>query len=82
MIPMFLINLPPTTAGLLKKFFQIASFDLIPVTWLWEQMFYMPPSQELELRFSQVGFEDSNFIGVVGSLFLSVLAACLLLLFA
>jgi len=52
MIPMFIINLPPTTAGLLKKFFQIASFDLIPVTWVWEQFFYMPPSQELELRFS------------------------------
>jgi uncharacterized membrane protein len=57
---------------------EIASFDIIPMSWVWAKMFYMPPSQSLPLRYSTVGIEDSSLIGNIGSIFISLLVVILL----
>jgi len=82
LIPLFNIRVPPASAVFLKKFFEIASFDLVPVDKIWNKIFYMPPSHTLDLRFAQLGIEEACLIGNIGSVSLSLLAIGLLLLLA
>lgn len=57
---------------------EIASFDIIPVNWIWEKLFYLPPYQTLSMRFVAVGIKDSSLIGNIGSIFITVIAVVLL----
>jgi len=75
---MFSISIPPSSASLIDKYMQIASFDLVPVNWIWEKIFYLPPYQPLGLRFATVGVSDSSLINNIGSIFLMVIASILL----
>lgn len=77
-IPLFDITIPPSSAMVVEKFMEIASFDIIPMSWVWGKIFYMPPSQPLPLRYATVGIEDSSLIGNIGSIFISLLIVILL----
>ena len=81
-MPVFNIKIPPTPAALLSKFLDMATFNILPMGKIMSKIFYMPPCQPLDLRFSAVGFQDSQFIANVGSIFLSIVAIPFLIIIA
>ena len=78
MIPLFSINIPPSSATLIAKFMEIATFDIIPVTWIWEKIFFLAPYETLSMRYATVGIEHSGLINNIGSIFLTVIAVVIL----
>jgi hypothetical protein len=80
MMPMFCVQIPPMPAVVLQKFLEIANFDIIPVEKIWEAIFYMPASYPLEARYQAVGFETTQFVANMGSLFIICLLISILML--
>ena len=74
--------MPATPAVVLGKFLEIANFDVVPMQDIWGKMFYMPPSQALSSRFVTVGMQDSQFVGNLGSMFLTIVLVQILMLIA
>ena len=72
------INLPPLPAVIINQFFQIANFDILPVGWVYEKIFYMPPGDPLSANFAAVGFGDMYFVNNLGSVLLSILGFLIL----
>ena len=66
------ISLPPLPAVFINQFFQIANFDILPVTFVYEKLFDMPPGDALNANFDAVGFGDMYFVNNMGSLLLSI----------
>ena len=67
------ITLPPLPAVFISQFFQIANFDILPVGYVYEKIFYMPTLPALNPNFAAVGFNDTYFINNLGSILLSIL---------
>jgi len=57
---------------------QIANFDIIPVSWIWKKIFFMPPSQSLPLRFATLGMNDSSLFNNNGGIIVSIVTLILL----
>jgi len=57
---------------------EIANFDIIPVSWIWNKLFFMPPSQALPLRFATLGLTDSSLLNNNGSIIVSMVTLILL----
>ena len=57
---------------------EIANFDLIPVSWIWRKIFFMPPSQQLPLRFATLGLTDSPLFSNNGGIIVSLVTLILL----
>ena len=61
---------------------EIATFDIIQVGKFWEKIFYMPPAQQLSMRFVTVGITDSLYANNTGSIPIVVLSIFLLFMFS
>ena len=82
MFPMFFIGIPPVPAFFIAKFLEIANFDVLPVQNIWGKIFYMPPCYQLEARYNAVGMGDTQFVGNIGSLFVSIIIVQLMMIVA
>ena len=82
MFPMFFIGIPPVPAFFIAKFLEIANFDVLPVQNIWGKIFYMPPCYQLEARYNAVGMGDTQFVGNIGSLFVTIIIVQLMMIVA
>ena len=82
MFPMFFITIPPVPAFFIAKFLEIANFDVLPVQDIWGKIFFMPPCYQLETRYNAVGMGDTQFVGNIGSLFVTVIIVQLIMVVA
>jgi len=82
LMPVLNIRLPALPAVIISKFLEIANFDILPIATLWTKIFKMAPCNNLASRFQTVGMESNHFTGNMGSLFVSLLVAVLLMLLA
>ena len=82
MFPMFFIGIPPVPAFFISKFLEIANFDVLPVQDIWGRIFYMPPCYQLGARYNAVGMGDTQFVGNIGSLFVSLIIVQLMMIAA
>jgi len=57
---------------------EIANFDIIPVSWIWNKLFFMPPSQALPLRFATLGLTDSSLFNNNGGIIVSMVTLILI----
>jgi hypothetical protein len=57
---------------------EIVNFDIIPVNWIWKKIFFMPPSQQLPLRFATLGMNDSSLLNNNGGIIISILTVTVL----
>jgi len=57
---------------------EIANFDIIPVSWIWNKLFFMPPSQALPLRFATLRLTDSSLFNNNGGIIVSMVTLILL----
>jgi hypothetical protein len=51
---------------------------MLPVGWVYEKIFYMPPGNPLSANFAAVGFGDMYFVNNLGSVLLSIFGFLLL----